>query len=562
VEIGAAAKRKRKVKPKAKRKAKLRCTTPQKKRKPKALKKKAAAKKLKPKARRAGYGIETIEAHDAAARRKRRKKVGLKKRRACAPKKKKKALKKQPTPQPPAKPSPPPPYVTQSPIAVYGGPFGRAQAERLFWRAGFGPSPGWPEAFAAFGLEGAVNTLVYPLGEPGYTGAAATDNDGNPLQPEDLWGHDHCFWLDRMVRTNHPLVERMALIWHDWFATSDTGVGSARMMLEQYELFRAYGRGSFEELLRQVTINPAMLTWLNGIDNRKSAINENYAREVMELFTLGADRGAYSEQDVRQLARSLSGWRADWTEGIGLNNFRFDSKRWDSGVKTVFGKSGAFGWEDAYRMCVQHPLHPSFFVTKLWSYFIPTPPSDAERQALEQYYVASGYNVAGVVRAILLHPQLYEGPRMVKPPVVFNAGLLRALARPIDRTDWVWLSEGAGQRLFWPPDVAGWNDERWLDTSTIRGRWDMVRYAVNDDYVPWSSHGTYGNAETPDQALGRALGTWSNPEVTAEMRSSLQSFASTCMPPTNNGYQQNAYRAMRQNALLQLIATSPDLQTS
>ncbi len=560
MEIGAAAKRKRKVKPKHKRKAKLRCTTPQKKRKPKALRKKGAAHKVKPKARRSGYGIETVEAQDAAARRKRRKKHGLKKRRAaCTPKKKRKK-KKQPTPPPPVKPSTP--HVTQSPIAVYGGPFGRAQAERLLWRAGFGPSPGWPEAFSAFGLEASVNTLVYPLGAPTYTGDAPVDNDGEPLQPEDLWGHDHCFWLDRMVRTNQPLVERMALVWHDWFATSDNGVGSSRMMLEQYELFRAYGRGSFEDLLRRVTINPAMLTWLNGIDNRKNSINENYAREVMELFTLGADRGAYSEQDVRQLARALSGWRADWTEGIGLNNFRYDPNRWDAGVKTVFGKSGNFTWEDAYKLCVQHPLHPSFFVTKLWSYFIPTPPSDAERQALESYYVSRGYDVAGVLRAILLHPQLYQGPRMVKPPVVFNAGMLRALARPIDRTDWVWLSEGAGQRLFWPPDVAGWDDERWLDTSTVRGRWDMARYAVDEDYTRWESMSTYGNTETPDQALTRALGTWANPELTGETRASLQNFSNTCMPPTNNGYQQNAYRAMRQNALLQLIATSPDLQTS
>ncbi|HEY6781480.1 MAG TPA: hypothetical protein VI111_11020, partial [Thermoleophilaceae bacterium] len=202
MEIAEAAKRKRKVK--HKRKAKLRCTTPHKKRKPKALKK--GAHKAKPKARRSGYSIEAVEAQGAATRRHHKKKHGLKKRRLCTPKKKK-HKKKQPTPAPPATPSTP--HVTQSPIAVYGGPFGRAQAERLLWRAGFGPSPGWPEAFAAWGLEATVNTLVYPLGAETFTGDAPVDNDGNPLQPEDLWGHDHCFWLDRMVRTNQPLVERM-----------------------------------------------------------------------------------------------------------------------------------------------------------------------------------------------------------------------------------------------------------------------------------------------------------------------------------------------------------------
>jgi hypothetical protein len=556
VEVEAAARRKRR-KLKHKRKAKLRCATPHKKRKPKARKHKAL--KAKPKARRAGYSLETLEAQSAATRKRRKKgrKHALKKRRACAPKKKRK---KQPTPAPPVTPGAPPKGI-ESPIAVYGGSFGRAQAERLLWRAGFGPSPGWAEQFAAFGLEGAVHALVYPAGPETFTGAEPVDNDGDPLQPEDLWGHDHCFWLDRMVRTNQPLVERMALIWHDWFATSDNGVGSQRMMLQQYELFRTYGRGSFEDLLRRVTIDPAMLTWLNGIENRRNAINENYARELMELFTLGADRGAYTEQDVRQLARALSGWRADWVEGIGLTNFRFDQSRWDSGQKAVFGKTGAFNWEDAYRMCLQHPLHPSFFVTKLWSYFIPTPPSDGERQALEQYYVGGGYDVARVVRAILLHPQLHAGPRMVKPPVVFNAGLLRALQRPIDRTDWTWIAEGAGQRLFWPPDVAGWEDHRWLDTSTIRGRWEMVRYAVDDDYVRWNDMDEYGTTETASQALGHALAVWANPELTGETRSALQGFADS-MPTPSGNYQQNAWRAMRLNALLQLIATSPDLQTS
>jgi hypothetical protein len=552
VEIGEAAARKRKRRVKHKRKAKLRCTTPHRKRKPKHKKK---AVHVKPKARRSGYALATLEAQ-AAATRKRRKKHAVKKRRLCAPKRKKK---KQPVA--PVLPGLPPKGI-ESPIAVYGGGFGRAQAERLLWRAGFGPSPGWPEAFAALGLEGAVNALVYPVGAEQFLGTPATDNDGNPLQPEDLWGHDHCFWLDRMVRTNQPLVQRMALIWHDWFATSDNGVGSAKMMLEQYELFRAYGRGSFEDLLRRVTINPAMLTWLNGIDNRKNAINENYAREVMELFTLGADRGAYSEQDVRQLARAFSGWRADWVDDVGLTNFRYDPSRWDNGQKTVFGKSGAFNWEDAYKLCITHPLHPSFFVTKLWSYFIPVPPSDAERQALEQYYVQGGYDVARVVRAILLHPQFHQGPRMIKPPVVFNAGMLRALRRPIDRTDWVWLSEGAGQRLFWPPDVSGWDDNRWLDTSTTRGRWDMVRYAVDHDYVDWGDMSSYGTTETATDALTHALTTWSNPELTDETRASLQTFSTTCMPTPSGNYQQNAYRAMRLNALLQLIATSPDSQTS
>src|SRR3954469_14721689 len=112
-----------------------------------------------------------------------------------------------------------------------------------------------------------------------------------------------------MVRSDQQLVERMTLIWHDWFATSNDSVGSAKLMIDQNETFRAGALGSFKDLLTAVTKDPAMLVWLNGVDNRRRAVNENYAREVMELFTLGADRGAYTEQDVRQLALALTGWR-------------------------------------------------------------------------------------------------------------------------------------------------------------------------------------------------------------------------------------------------------------
>jgi uncharacterized protein (DUF1800 family) len=497
----------------------------------------------------------------AGARRKRRTK------RPAACKRRKRRPPRRPVAQPtPAPPAPRPQAVAgrlPSPIALYGGSFGRAQAERLLWRAGFGPSPGWPEALSRVGLDAAVEALVSPAGAETFTGAAPhAGNAAAPLEPFDLFGHDHLFWLDRMVRTNQPFVQRMALIWHDWFATSNNEVGSQRMMLDQYELFRRAGRGSFEQLVRQVTTDPAMLSWLNGTSNRRGAINENYARELMELFTLGADRGAYTETDVRELARSLSGWRRDYVDGIGYTNFRFDPARWDNGSKTVFGHTGVFRWDDAYRMCVTHPMHASFFVRKLWSYFIPGPPPAAEAARLESFYVQSGHQILPVIRAILRHPLLYQGPRMIKPPVVFNAGLLRAVRRAIDTYEWVNLADIAGQHLFYPPDVAGWNDERWLDSSTIRGRWQMVYRVLNDGYVSGSTaQNNYDRTETPEAALQRAVGSWASPELTSETRASLLGFSQSCFIEPSGQTQKSQYRAYRQNALMQLIGVSPDLQT-
>ena len=381
-----------------------------------------------------------------------------------------------------------------------------AQAERLLWRAGFGPSPGHAEALAGMGLHRAVAALTRPEGPETFTGAAPTDGDGNPLAPEDLWGHDHLWFLDRMVRTNHPLVQRMTLVWHDWFATSNDGVGQQNLMLAQNELFRRHALGSFDTLVHDVTADPAMIVWLNLDQNTRWAPNENYARELMELFTLGADRGAYSEDDVRELARALTGWDSDWADGIGYHNFRFVQSRHDATNKTVFGQTGNFRWEQAAAMCVRHPMHPSFFVSKLWSYFIPVPPSDGDRAALETLYVSSGYQVRPLLEAILLHPQLHAGPRMVKPPAVFVAGMLRALRRAVDTDAWVWLMEGAGQRLFYPPDVAGWNDERWLDTSTVRGRWEIVGSGLYPRQLTDAQIEAWDPAETADDRRGaRAL---------------------------------------------------------
>src|SRR5262249_27967352 len=228
-----------------------------------------------------------------------------------------------------------------------------------------------------------------------------------------------------MIRTDQPLVERMALILHDWFATSNASVSTAQQMIDQSNLFRVACFGSFLDLFMAVTIDPAMLQWLNGNENRKQAPNENYAREMMELFSLGADRGAYSEDDIREMARAQTGWVNDWSGELGAYNFRFEPKRHDTGSETVFQPNGNWGW----RLCVEPPPHPSFFVEKLWSYFIPQSPSGGTRDALINTYRGSGWQIRPVLEEILMSPDLYSGPPMVKPPVVQLAGMLRKLGR-------------------------------------------------------------------------------------------------------------------------------------
>ena len=443
-------------------------------------------------------------------------------------------------------------------VPVYHGPFNKREAERLLWRAGFGPRPGEAASVAKKSLKRAVDDLLNPP-KARLVGPAPTDDDGAPLAPRDAWGHDHLWWLDRMVRSNRPLVERMTLIWHDWFATSNDGVGSQKFMLAQNNFLRANALGSFETLLIGITKDPAMLIWLNGIQNTKWSPNENYARELMELFTLGAGRG-YTEDDVREQARALTGWRVTWRDGVGYVNFRFDPTWHDAGVKSIFGKSGKYSWQDACRLCIRHPLHASFFIDKLWSYFIPTPPSAATRSALISLYKSSDFRVRPVVGAILKHPQLYKGPRMMKPPIVQVAGMHRARRRPVNSDAWSWISSLDGQRLFYPPNVAGWDDDRWLDTSSLRGRWIGSNHLASPyalDIDDWRGRLPLDAGNLVD----RALAFWGNPTITAPTRSTLRTFAENALADADSSWKRAEYPVLIVNALRVLLAVSPDYQT-
>jgi uncharacterized protein (DUF1800 family) len=431
-------------------------------------------------------------------------------------------------------------------IAIYRGPFGKEQAERLLWRAGFGAKAGEAEALAKLGFKHAVHALTRPA-PYALVGPSPTADKGRPLSPAAVVGDDHLSWLDRMVRTNAPLIERMALVWHSWFATSNQGVASQQLMLNQVDFFRGNATGSFADLLTGVTKDPAMLIWLNGNQNVKGHPNENYAREMMELFSLGADRGAYTETDVREQARALTGWTGGVNRGV-IGNFTYDPNRHDNGTKTIFGQSGNYGWQDSVNLCLNHSQHASFFVQKLWSQFVPVPPDAGTSTGLQALYRSTGFKVHPVVEAILQHPLFYSSPRMVKSPVVLTAGLLRTIGRPIDTAVWTSLCASAGQQLFYPPDVGGWDYTRWLDTATWRARWFIAALAQ-------STAAPGAESSDPASLVEAAIGFWGSPTVSPQTQSLLSAFAKAQLS-------RKAGPADVETALRRLVATSPDLQTA
>jgi uncharacterized protein (DUF1800 family) len=443
-----------------------------------------------------------------------------------------------------------------SPIATYTGPFTASQATRLLWRAGCGPAPGQAVQLASLGLDGAVASLTRPVGAAVFSGAGPTNGSGPPLDPHNTVGDANTWWIDRMVRTNQPLIERMTLIWHSWFATS-VEASTATMMINQYWTMRNVAMGSFYSLLLLLTEDPAMLMWLSGASNNKSVPNENYAREMMELFTLGASSG-YTQQDVEEQARALTGWTHSTTNTVPYN-IRYDPTLHDDGSKTIFGQTGAFTWRDSCRLVVNHPAHPAFMVTKLWNYFVGAPPPAEALTGLGTTYVQGGFQVQPLVEAILRHPLFYQGPLMVIPPAIYVAGLHRALKMTITTSDWSWIGQDMGQLLFFPPDVGGWDYTRWLDTARWQGRLTAVNHLLANHAL--AVNGPYATAETPAQALTSALQFWAQPTLTSSTTSNLIAFGNQIQQSVTANWQQSPYWVERQNALRTLIPTSPDWQT-
>ena len=195
---------------------------------------------------------------------------------------------------------------------------------------------------------------------------------------------------------------------------------------------------------------------------------------------------------------------------------------------------------------------------KLWSYFIPKPPPKKTLAALKKRY-RKGYAIRPLVEAILLHPALYEGPRMIKPPIVQIAGLLRGRESGIWTDSWTWLAGDAGQLLFDPPNVSGWDEERWLDTARLSGRWNAAA-RITDAYE--AEDDGYPVGETAKQAVSKAHRFWGRPTLSPRTEKELMRFARQVEALVEDESQMESYWALRQNALRMLIATSPDFQTS
>jgi hypothetical protein len=353
-------------------------------------------------------------------------------------------------------------------------PWGRKWAAHLYRRAAFGA--GREELIEALrlGPEGTLDLLlrgrdfaveiVETLVDVGRI-AAERDETGDQLRG---------WWLYCMLQGGHPLREKMTLFWHNHFATSLVKVQNTSLLFRQNYLLRQHALGRFDPLLQAISRDGAMLVWLDSSSNVKGKPNENYARELMELFSLGV--GNYTEKDIREAARAFTGWR---TDGDG---FVFDARQHDSGIKCVLHQTGAWDGGDVVRIVIEQPAAARFLVRKLYQHFISEKrvPPDSLLAPLCESFRKNDYDIAALLKTMLAARHFYSAHafrQRVKGPVEYVLGAVQTMWDRSDTeqrlTQQVLVDRLAamGQILFAPPNVKGWRGgEAWLNTSTTLER--------------------------------------------------------------------------------------------
>ena len=381
-------------------------------------------------------------------------------------------------------------------------------AAHLLNRAGFGGPPTVIERLAGLGPDDAVSTLLDyeqyadptpapdwakpdPAGVKQLRDAAknASQAERRKLYQQEMRVQFQRlmelrgWWLNRMVKGPRPFQEKMVLFWHGHFATSFVKVRNAYYMWRQNELFRRLATGNWQELLTFVGKDPAMLIWLDQAESRRPHANENFAREVMELFSLGI--GHYTEKDVTEGARALTGWSLDRLNQEYIYRPFFH----DNGTKTFLGLTGNLNGDDVIARIVAQPASARFITAKLWNYFAGQPPSDELNTALAAVFRENGNNFKPLLRIMFRSEEFYSPAiirNQVKSPVQWLVGTARVLECDLPPTQ---ICEGItrrmGQDLFAPPNVKGWDGGiAWITTTTLLDRYNTAALLIQGADIP------------------------------------------------------------------------------
>ncbi len=368
-------------------------------------------------------------------------------------------------------------------------PLGFDDARHLLSRASFAAAPAEVESFARLTREQAVDRLLPVADKPRVTPppewvrepvTPAVQVRAMSTEERQAWQRNNVargiemrgWWLQEMTATPNPLTEKMTLFWHNHFVSSQQKVRQPQYLYRQNLLLREHALGSFAAFLHAIARDPAMVIYLDSASNRKGQPNENFAREVMELFTLG--EGNYTERDIKEVARAFTGWSVDGEKG----EFLFRPNAHDDGVKAVLGQSGNFDGDAVLDILLAQPQTAEFIVRKLWREFVsPTvnAADAAEVKRIAAVFRDSRYDIRAALRALLISDAFYAPQyraTLVKSPVELVVGTLRQFQFTTgDVAPFALVVAQLGQNLFSPPNVKGWpGGDAWINSTTLLAR--------------------------------------------------------------------------------------------
>lgn len=465
----------------------------------------------------------------------------------------------------------------------------------LMRRAGFGANREQIGMHANAGYQSTVEALLYPGEED-----RMDDHLIRRFHPElsgmmgpNAPGQN---WLYRMATTSAPLREKMALFWHGIFATGYAKVIHGKALSDQTRMFRTFGMGNFKDLLIQLSKDPAMIIWLDNQDNHNGAINENFGRELLELFTMGV--GNYTERDIKECARAFTGWTianreymelrsqrdSDWPYGRIAWHFKYHPEDHDDGEKEFLGQRGCFNGEDIIHIICQQEATARFISRHLYSFFVSdeppvpewryTPPINPEAiDELTRVYFDSNYDISAMLKA-LFNSSYFQSQdswySKVKSPVELVAGVLRLTGefnRPrreiIDR---YFQASYMGQFLNNPPSVEGWHQGTdWLDTGTLVERVNFASQQIGDSTKPGIQAmieriaSTPNNVASPENLISVCLEEMGVISVEEDTMKVLIDFASQDHDQPINASNDGAQKI---SAALQMVASTKEFQRS
>jgi uncharacterized protein (DUF1800 family) len=381
-------------------------------------------------------------------------------------------------------------------LAAGAANWSRDDATHLLRRTGFGGTPAEVDRLHAMGKAPAVDYLIHGNLPPGAEAPlAAAELTAFQIEPAE--GKDpksrakqsrqevhrlRTWWLDRMARTDRPLEEKMSLFWHGLLTSGVTEVRDIEMIAQQNALFHEHALGNYKALIHAIIRDPAMLRYLNNDRNVKGKPNENLARELLELFTMGEGNG-YTEQDIKEIARALTGATVDRrNSGYAYRPFQHDN-----GQKTIFGKTGNYEPADVVELIFQRK-EPAFYLAKrLWTFFGHPEPTKGEIQPVAEALLKSKWELKPAMRALFLHPNFYSDRvkyALIKSPVELAVGTMRSLEVEPGSFALRRASEALnrmGQQLFQPPNVRGWpGGETWITSATLYTRYNFTATLINN----------------------------------------------------------------------------------